>query len=223
VFNLYRLAIFDFDGTLVDSAPGIIDVMRTMVVEYDLSMETFESWSSLIGVPLMKQMELIFPDRPQSYHALMANRYRSIYDTKAVELCPPFPSLKGVLERLVEANVEIAIASSKRRAIIEPVLEHHKLAGYFRLVVGSQEVANHKPDPESVHVIANKLAIPHKDLVVIGDSTFDLEMARNAGVDGIGVTTGVHTREELARAQPRHIVGGLDEALPLILNGRMKH
>jgi phosphoglycolate phosphatase len=67
----------------------------------------------------------------------------------------------------------------------------------------------------------NKLEMDYKEAVVIGDSTYDLEMARNAGVDGIGVTTGIHTREILATAEPVHIVSGLQEALPLILNGRM--
>jgi phosphoglycolate phosphatase len=71
-----------------------------------------------------------------------------------------------------------------------------------------------------VHYIATTLEIPHHDVVVIGDSTYDLEMARLAGVDAIGVTTGIHTRETLATASPTHIVGGLEDVLPLILNGR---
>jgi len=219
---LYKLAIFDFDGTLVDSAPGILDVMREVVVEHDLSLETFETWSNLIGVPLMKQMEIIFPGESTEYHAAMADRYRAIYDHKAIEICPPFPGLEQMLKQLNEADVTITIASSKRRALIDPVLEHHQLSKYFELVVGSLEVSNHKPHPEPVHHIMQKLSMPYSETVVIGDSTYDLEMARNAGVDGIGVTTGIHTRELLATAEPLHIVGGLEECLPLILNGRMK-
>lgn len=206
----------------MDSAPGIISVMEQVVAEYDLGEEILSEWRQLIGVPLPKQMEIIFPNKGEEFHDRIANRYRSIYDTKAIEICPPFPGLWNMLERLQEARVHIAIASSKRRHLIETVLEHHQIENYFCLLVGAQDVSNHKPHPESVHHITNKLDVPYSDVVVVGDSTFDLEMARNAGVDGIGVTTGIHTKELLQLAEPLHVVDGLEAVLPLILNGRMK-
>lgn len=218
---MYKLAIFDFDGTLVDSAKGIVDVMEQVVAEYGFHDEVLQSWRQLIGVPLLKQMEIILPKKGEDFHQKVANRYRAIYDTRLIEICPPFPGLMNMLDRLQESNVQIAIASSKRRTVIEPVLEHHKISGYFQVLVGDQDVANHKPHPESVHHIVNKLDIAHEYSVVIGDSSYDLDMARNAGVDGIGVTTGIHTREILAQSEPIHIVEGLDAVLPLILNGRM--
>lgn len=217
---MYKLAIFDFDGTLVDSAPGIVDVMEQVVNEYKLPSEIYEQWRVLVGVPLMRQMEIIFPDRPVDFHTEVCNRFRAIYDTRVIELCPPFPGLEEVLCKLRENNVDMSIASSKRRNIIEPVLEHLKLSNFFRLVVGQQDVSNHKPHPESVHIIASCFETPSHEVVVIGDSSYDMEMARLAGVDGIGVTTGIHTREVLATADPKHIVGSLQDVLPLILNGR---
>jgi len=220
---VYKLAIFDFDGTLVDSAPGIVQVMEQVVEEYDMPEDVLTGWRQLIGVPLPKQMEIIFPDHDENYHIKIANRYRAIYDTKAIEICPPFPGLWSMLERLREADVTIAIASSKRRNLIEPVLDFHRISHHFSMLVGAQDVSNHKPHPESVHHIVNKLDVQHQQAVVIGDSTFDLEMARNAGVDAIGVTTGIHTREVLAQSEPIHIVASLEAVLPLILNGRMTH
>ena len=220
---MYRLAIFDFDGTLVDSAPGIVQVMEQVAGEIDLHPERLDHWRQLIGVPLPKQMEIIFPERNGDYHLKIADRYRAIYDTKAIEICPLFPGLLNMLVRLEEADVHITIASSKRRNLIEPVLEHHRISGYFRLLIGAQDVSNHKPHPESVHQIVDRLDIPHAHAVVIGDSSYDLDMARNAGVDSIGVTTGVHTREILAQSEPIHICDGLEAVLPVILNGRMTH
>lgn len=217
---MYKLAIFDFDGTLVDSAPGIVDVMVQVVNEYKWPDDLFTQWRELVGVPLMRQMEIVFPSKDTEFHQEVVNRYRAIYDTQVIELCPPFPGLHDILKQLDEANVHIAIASSKRRNIIEPVLHHHEIASYFKLVIGQQDISNHKPHPESVHYIATQLDIPHNQVVVIGDSTYDLEMARLAGVDAIGVTTGIHTKELLATASPLHIVDGLQAALPLILNGR---
>lgn len=197
--------------------------MEQVIGEYELPEEKLEEWRHLIGVPLPRQVEMIFPERDGHFHERLANRYRAIYDTRAVEICPPFPGLVNMLRRLNEAGVRVTIASSKRRNLIEPVLEYHGISHHFELLVGAQDVNNHKPHPESVHHIVNRLDVPHKNAVVVGDSTYDLEMARNAGVDAIGVTTGIHTRDILASADPVHIVDCLEAVLPLILNGRMTH
>lgn len=217
---MYKLAIFDFDGTLVDSAPGIVDVMRDVVIEYNLGEELLHQWSLLIGVPLLRQAEILFPDKSAQFHEELANRYRAIYDTKIIEICPLFPGLITMLRKLSDSDVCMSIASSKRRHLIDTVLEHHNLSQYFKMVVGAQDVENHKPHPESVLRTVKDLDIKLAETVVIGDSSFDLDMARNAGVDAIGVTTGIHTRELLEKSQPRHIVSSLDEVTPLILNGK---
>lgn len=216
---MYKLAIFDFDGTLVDSAPGIVDVMRDVCVEYKFSTRTLELWSHLIGIPLIRQIAILFPEHRHEFHEEVAARYRDIYDHRAIEICPPFAGLEEMLRALHNAEILISIATSKRRQLIDTVLEFHKLENYFSLVVGADEVTKHKPDPEAVLYSAEKLGIPLAQSVVIGDSSYDLDMARNAGVDAIGVTTGIHTREYLSKSEPRHIVSALPEVLPLILNG----
>lgn len=217
---MYKLAIFDFDGTLVDSTPGIIDVMKVVVDEYQFEDGILEEWRHLVGVPLPKQMEIIFPDRDEDFHLEVANRYRAIYDTMAIEICPPFPHMKPLLRNLKDAGVVVTIASSKRSNLVQVVIDHHDLNDYFAMVVGAQEVTHHKPHPESVHITVAKLDIPHEQTIVIGDSTFDLDMARNAGVDAIGVTTGVHTKEMLERSDPTHIVEDLVAVEKIILNGK---
>ena len=217
---MYKLAIFDFDGTLVDSTPDIVDVMKIVIDEYKFEPKMLDEWSLLVGVPLPKQMEIILPDRDADFHLEVANRYRAIYDTMAVEICPPFADMMPMLETLQSEGVTITIATSKRRNLVEVVLDHHKITDMFKMVVGAQDVTNHKPHPESVHQTIQKLGIPIAETVVIGDSVFDLDMARNAGADAIGVTTGIHTREMLAKSEPRHIVGNLDEVGKLILKGK---
>ncbi|MBA3859763.1 MAG: hypothetical protein C0507_22885 [Cyanobacteria bacterium PR.3.49] len=217
---MYKLAIFDFDGTLVDSAPGIIDVMRQVVEEYELHEDILTKWRDLVGVPLGKQMEIIFPNHTEEFWLEVADRYRVIYDTKTIEICPLFPDLIAMLDSLRDAGIKISIASSKRRPLIEVVLDHHKLGHYFELVVGATDITHHKPHAESVHHTVKKLGVQHADTVVIGDSIYDLEMAKNAGVDAIGVTTGIHSKEILITADPLYIVDSLDEVSRIILNGR---
>ncbi len=217
---MYKLAIFDFDGTLVDSAPGIIDVMRQVIEEYELHEDILTKWQDLVGVPLGRQMEIIFPNHSEEFWSEVADRYRAIYDGKTIEICPLFPDLLPMLNSLKDAGIKISIASSKRRPLIEVVLEHHKLSPFFELVVGATDITHHKPHPESVHHTIKLLGVQYADTVVIGDSIYDLEMARNAGVDAIGVTTGIHSREILITARPLYIVDSLDEVTRIILNGR---
>jgi len=217
---LYKLAIFDFDGTLVDSTPGIVDVMRVVIDEYKFEDTMLGTWRNLVGVPLPKQMEIILPGHEPGFHLEVADRYRAIYDGMAIEICPPFPHLMAMLDELRHKGVIVTIASSKRSHLVKVVLDHHDISHHFKMVVGAQDVSNHKPHPESVHYLLQQLAVEPEHAVVIGDSTYDLDMAKNAGVDAIGVLSGIHDHETLSKSEPRHIVNGLEEVLPLILNGR---
>ncbi|PWT95730.1 MAG: hypothetical protein C5B53_10995 [Candidatus Melainabacteria bacterium] len=218
---MYKLAIFDFDGTLVDSAPGIIHVMKQVADEYRLSQEILEEWQHLVGVPLERQMEVIFPNHDDEFRKVVTKRYRSIYDKQAVEICPPFPGLWTTLDGLRASGVRASIVSSKRKHLVDLVINHHGLANYFSLVIGAQEVENHKPHPEAVHINLKHHSLKTEEVVVIGDSIYDLDMARNAGVVSIGVTTGIHGKDILKTAQPKWIVDRLEDVLPIILDGRM--
>lgn len=217
---MYKIAIFDFDGTLVDSAPGIVDVMYQVTTEYNLPDEVAEHWKTLIGMPLVHQVEIICPTSPSEFHMKIVDRYREIYDANSIALCPPFPGLFNMLKTLKHIGIATTIATSKRREIVEPVLDHHQLMHYFHLILGQQDVTKHKPHPELVINTLRHLSSKPNEAVVIGDSLYDLEMARNAGVDAIGVTTGVHSREELQTAQPVAIVENLEQATEIILAGR---
>jgi phosphoglycolate phosphatase len=214
---LYTVAIFDFDGTLVDSVPGIVQTMREVVEDMGLDLKVWEEWSKLIGVPLIGQMQTLFPDRDAAFHEQMATNYRKRYDARLLDACPPFPRLEEMLSLLAKNKVTLTIATSKRRHMVEHVLHHHKLYDYFNLIIGSQDVSHHKPHRESVDVTLASLKAQPKEVVVIGDSTYDLEMAANAGVDAIGVTTGVHDEQVLKSARPKHIVAAIHDAVPLIL------
>ena len=219
---MYKLAIFDFDGTLVDSAPGICQVMTEVADELSMSAKALEKWKTLIGVPLDGQVRMILPEESSAVHQQISDRYRAIYNARAVDLCPPFPHLLESLAALRENSIRITIATSKRRKVVELVLEHYELSSYFDLIIGSEDVNSHKPHPESVLVTLEKLNFERPSAVVIGDSNFDLEMARNAEVDSIGVTTGVHSHDVLHAEGPLSIHDNLGDATREIITGRNK-
>ena len=195
--------------------------MRQVAGEFGLPEVTLEEWQHLVGIPLTRQMEVIFADRDEQFRLQVMERYRSIYDVKAIEICPPFPGLRTTLDGLRASGVRASIVSSKRRHLVDQVINHHGLANYFSLIIGAQEVANHKPHPEAVHTNLKHHSLKSDDVIVIGDSIYDLDMARNAGVAAIGVTTGIHGKDILKTSQPKYIVERLEDVLPIILDGRM--
>ena len=218
---MYKLVIFDFDGTLVDSVPGIVKTMAAVGRQLDLPESIIDEWQHLIGLPIVKQMEIILPERDEAFHKEVVNCYRTIYDAEAVELCPLFPDALETLKAIRDGGVSISIASSKRHILVESVIKSHGIGDWFELILGADDVKNHKPHPESVLTTLKKLSINAAEAVVVGDSTFDLVMAEEAGVDGIGVTTGTQVRDILVACKTKSVVSRLSEIVPIILNAKV--
>src|SRR5271170_5029972 len=162
--------MFDFDGTLVDSIPGIVEVMHLFNREYRLPEPVLEEWQHLIGVPIMQQMQIIFPEKDNAFWQEAAERYRTIYGAKLLEYAPLFPDTLLVLQSLKKAGVEMTIVSSKTSNQIKRVLEHAEISSFFALVLGADDVLNHKPHPEAVLFTLQELSIRREDAMVIGDS-----------------------------------------------------
>lgn len=192
--------------------------MQSVVKEFGFAKSVLEEWRHLIGVPLFTQMEIILPNGDQVLREQVIQRYRTIYDAGLLQATPLFPDALETLETLKAAGVKMGIVSSKRTIQVDRVLEHLNCRSFFDVVLGAQDVEHHKPHPQGVYVTLERLSIEKKNAVVVGDSHYDLNMAHNAGVDAIAVTTGVHARETLSTANPRFIVDRLSEILPIVLN-----
>jgi phosphoglycolate phosphatase len=164
----------------------------------------------------MQQMQIIFPEKDNKFWQDAAEHYRTIYSAKLLQYAPLFPDTVTVLQSLKKAGVEMTIVSSRLSDQINCVLEHAEILSFFALVLGADDVLNHKPHPEAVLLTLKELSIQREDAIVIGDSIYDMDMARNAEVAAIGVTTGVHSREILATANPQFIVDRLEAILPIL-------
>ncbi|MEN9229454.1 MAG: HAD family hydrolase [Thermostichus sp. DG02_5_bins_236] len=194
-----KLLIFDFDGTLVDSEAGILEAIRHTVTALDLPPEAVESWRQMIGIPLEKQLAALLPQPSQTRIPEGIEIYRRYYDDIRPHYSEPFPGILELLATLAE-RIPLAIASSKRRESILPVLDQWGFGDLFEPIISPAEVTYPKPHPDSVERILAYHDLAPAHTVLIGDTEYDIEMARRAGVRAWGVGWGIHPLERLHQA-----------------------
>lgn len=209
-----RLAVFDLDGTLVDSQHAIVASMRAAFESQALAPPEAAVVRSVIGLPLDAAIERINPD----VRGLQTQRIAEGYKHHAHEVQgasaggpePLMPGARAVLDRLEAAGVLLAIATGKGRRGLISVLEAHGLRNRF-VSLQSADDAPGKPDPTMLRQAINEAGAEVADTVMIGDTVFDLQMAHNASVKSIAVSWGYHQVEHLHSAGPHAMIDHFDE------------
>lgn len=199
--------IFDFDGTIADSHQAISACANRVFAE--LGCDTVEDARvhALVGLPLPDVIAALAPALDEGRRAEAVARYRAIYAEVARPLTKTFPGMVELLLELREHDIRLAIATGKstagaHRAIAELAID----PGLFAGVVGCDGVARSKPHPDMVTYLLEHLQVDPQRTVVVGDTTYDVEMAVSAGVAAGGVTWGAHAPDALRRAGASWIV-----------------
>ncbi|MDF1781034.1 MAG: HAD-IA family hydrolase [Alcanivoracaceae bacterium] len=208
----YQLVIFDWDGTLMDSTGRIVDCMQKAAADMQLPPLSAFAVQQIIGLGLPEAISTLYPALSAERVMQMRDQYASHFI--AAESTPSvlFAGAQALLNTLQEKNVRIAVATGKSRKGLNRVLASSGLADYFHITRCADESGS-KPDPKMLMEIVDALSVPVQDAVMIGDTSFDLEMAQRAGIDRIGVTYGAHSRDILARHQPLALCDRLDQVL----------
>jgi phosphoglycolate phosphatase len=196
----FELLIFDWDGTLFDSIGSIVACTMATMEELKIEGVSEHAVRQTIGLGLPETLEMLFPNG----NALLRQRVREVY----FHLWPDFrdrPSLfrgtEATLQSFAEAGYLLAVATGKSRMGLSRDMERSQTAALFATTRTVDEAPS-KPHPAMVLDILDELGLrPHQALVV-GDTTYDLLMAKNAGAPAVGVTSGSHPREQLLTAEP---------------------
>ncbi|SER75330.1 phosphoglycolate phosphatase [Lentzea xinjiangensis] len=204
-----RCVIFDLDGTLVDSPRGIVTTFAAVFAQLDLPTADSGSIRGTIGLPLPAAFAKVLgtaEDEPvvAACVELYQPTFRKIVLPTAPQLV--FPGVFDGLQSLREDGFLLAVATSKFIANAEALLVAAGLREDFSVVVGADQVARPKPDPESGFVVLDRLGVAPGNAVMVGDTTHDVLMAHGAGMASIGVTYGVHTVDQLLSANPTWLV-----------------
>jgi phosphoglycolate phosphatase len=221
-FEPPRLVIFDCDGTLVDSQHHIVAAMHSAFGAHGLALPDPDCIRRTVGLPLATAIEsLLLPGGPTLAAVVEAYKEAAIAQRLAPDHCEPlFPGLVETLDRLEMAGFLLGIATGKARRGLDFTLATHNLVGRFVTLQTNDVVAAGKPAPDMViQAMVETGAVP-ASTVVIGDTTYDIEMARNAGVPAIGVAWGYHDENVLSKAGALHIINNFGE-LPDLVNQLM--
>jgi len=209
----YKLFIFDFDGTLADTKECVVAAMQKSLEQNKFPPVNWEQIVHLMGIPVKKMLKTIVPHQADEMYEKLVTDYRSFYKAFLPDKTFMFPEVAETLARLKEKNILCAIATSKKTDVALMTCKYIGIDAYIDICIGEDLVTRKKPDPESLTVILQKFAIAVKDAVMIGDTTFDMQMGKAIGMDTIAVTWGSHSPKELLSVHPTYTV----EKFPALL------
>jgi len=214
-----RLVIFDVDGTLVDSQGDIVAAMTAAFAAVDAPVPSRSEVLSIVGLSLDVAMTVLAPTRSAGDHLRMVEAYKDAYmalraEAGVAQSSPLYPGALDTLRKLhAEPEVLLGVATGKSKRGLDKLIAGHGLEGLFV----TQQVADFhpsKPHPSMIHQAMADAGVGPEATVMIGDTSFDMDMAAAAGVTGIGVKWGYHSADKLVAAT--HLVDDY-AALPTLL------
>ena len=215
-----RAVIFDFDYTLADSSQGAIECINFALAEMGLAQVSAEAACRTIGLSLHETFltlgEHHEPQRCDEFYQLFVRRAEEVM-SKLTVLYKPVPATVAALR---EAGLRLGIVSTKYRRRISEVLQREALLHGFEVVIGGEDVEQHKPHPQGLFAALERLECSPASVVYVGDSVVDAELAKRAGVPLIVVLSGVTPRGDFDSYEPMAVLENIAE-LPRVFGERL--
>lgn len=210
----FPVVVFDWDGTLVDSEHHIVASLAHAAQQMALEKLSHDQLKSIIGLGLREAILALYPGLTDLAIEQYRQHYAEYYFSRPTGAHDLFADTLATLSALQQRGVTLAVATGKSRNGLERALTSTGLRPYFATTRCADETRS-KPHPLMLQEICSELSVAPGDMIMVGDSSFDLEMAQLFGVASIGVSYGVHAREVLEAFQPRRIIDSLSELLLL--------
>ena len=200
----YKTAIFDLDGTITDSGPGIMNAIRYAVKKRGLPDVPEEVLRSFIGPPLKEQFRSVF-GLSDDEGTIMVATYREYYGEKGIFENRVYDGVPEVLQKLQEAGVRILMATSKPEKYAKQIAEHFGFDKYFDFIGGACMDGRRTDKHDVIEYVIDSCKVCRENTVMIGDRRHDMIGASKAGIRSIGVLYGYGSREELEEAGAERI------------------
>jgi len=196
----FDLLVFDWDGTLMDSAATIVASLQDASRDIGLSAPSDDAARHIIGLGLNEAIAALFPALPLADYGRLTDRYRHHFLAQDAEI-PLFEGAEATIRELHGAGFLLAVATGKGRRGLERALDHTGLRPYFHATRCADESFS-KPHPQMLFELMERLGATPDKTLMIGDTSHDLQMALNAGVPSLGASYGAHPREGLLELNP---------------------
>lgn len=203
----YRLVVFDWDGTVIDSPAAIAECMQAASRDLGLAVPELERATHVIGLGLYDAMRIVAPGLPGERYPEFVAAYRRHFLARE-DAMRPFAGMQALLERLSESR-SLAIATGKSRRGLERALDASGVRALFAASRCADETSP-KPHPAMLLELMQELSVEPSSVLMVGDTSHDMEMARAAGVDGVAVSYGAHPERELRACEPRGCVASVE-------------
>ncbi|MFC0338787.1 phosphoglycolate phosphatase [Kushneria avicenniae] len=211
----YRLMIFDWDGTLMDSADRIVDCMQRAAIDVGWSALSREAVLDIIGLGLPEAIARLCPCIDGAQAEQLRQRYAHHFVTAERE-GPALPFFAGVEEGIARLrampDVKLAVATGKSRRGLDRIFAERGCGHWFD-DSRTADLTCSKPDPLMLTELLDSLEVALEDAVMIGDSVHDMGMAQALGMDRVAVTWGVHNADQLADFAPVRVVDDVNELM----------
>ena len=210
-----KLVIFDLDGTLLNTIADLGDACNYALRTLGYSEHALATYNYMVGNGVRKLIERAEPDADPETLEHLLNLFRQYYDEHSTDHTVPYPGIPELLAKLHENGVAIAVATNKYQAAVDKIIPHFFPDIPFVAVLGQTDDRPVKPDPSIVFAALNQHPTPKADVLFVGDSAVDIETARRACVESVGVTWGFRPMSELRGAYADHIVSDPAEILTI--------
>lgn len=207
----YKLAIFDMDGTILDTLVDLANAVNYALAEAQLPQRTLSEIRSFLGNGMLNLIRLSAPEgsSPEAI-ADLKDTFTAYYKAHCSENTRPYTGIVGLIEELRAQGVKTAVVSNKPDFGVQLLVQEH-FPTSFDVAVGERTGIAKKPAPDSVNEVLRQLAISREEAVYIGDSEVDIATARNSGMDGVIVTWGFRDEAYLKKERAQILVHSIQE------------
>lgn len=219
---MYKLIIFDLDGTLLDSIEDLANSVNYALNLFKLPTHSTEAYKLFIGNGVNKLIERALPENNRSANQVEMLKHEFIkhYNLHSEEYTKPYDGIEKLLVTLQNENYKIAIASNKFHTATIALSKQYFPSIQFLDVLGQREGIPTKPNPTILFEIIEKARVDKKEVLYVGDSGVDASTALNADIDFVGVLWGFRTKSELEQYGAKHFSTNTEELIAFIRKQR---
>ena len=212
-----KLIVFDWDGTLMDSAAHIVSSLQTAIAELDLEKKTNDELKNIIGLGLREAFFALYPEAGDDELTALTLRYREHFFDKQADTSKLFSGARELVQELQDKDYYLAIATGKGRNGLNKILKETGMEEFFPITRCADE-SHSKPHPQMLLDIIDYYGIEANEAIMVGDTEYDLLMANNANANAVGVTYGVHEKQRLLDCEPLTCLDNMNDLHNWLLN-----